>query len=456
MRAQEQSEVDKKDLPAHLTHRAEEDYSYLKDAGDLGDEQSFEEAIKYIPLTARGTVYARVGGQYRTRWDHFTNDNWTDTNDSYYSQRMSVHASLHTGETVRFFGELYHGLTSSGQRALQDDGIDFHQLFAEWTPSLRGPHALSIRFGRQELNFGAARLIGLRDGPNMRRSFDLGRIIYSYNEGSVNLFFGQEVNPRFDAFNNVSNLINEVRASNPRVWGVYAQGPGPIINGTLDVYYLGFEGVSSGFSDSFGDETRHSVGLRSSGKPGDAFSYNTEVIAQFGTHDGNSIRALNIETDWKFYLAQLSGKPAVGLKFDWSTGDKDQGDGVIHTFNPMFVNPAIYSLAGVNTPANLTSFHPSITVYPSPSIVLFLEYAVFYRTTKSDGFYAPPRFQTRQADGISARHIGDVVGFRASWQINRNISASIMSSYFIAGGFIKASGPSNNIFYISPTIDFKI
>ena len=180
---------------------------------------------------------------------------------------MSLHASLHAGEKVRFFGEVYHGLTSSGQRTLQDDEIDFHQLFAEWTPSLRSPHALSIRLGRQELNFGASRLIGMRDGPNMRRSFDLGRVIYRYQKGSINLFFGQEVNPRFNAFNNVSNLINEVRANNPRVWGLYAQGPGPIVDGTLDIYYLGFEGVSSEFSDSFGNETRHSIGIRSSGNP---------------------------------------------------------------------------------------------------------------------------------------------------------------------------------------------
>ena len=34
----------------------------------------------------------------------------------------------------------------------------------------------------------------------------------------------------------------------------------------------------------------------------------------------------------------------------------------------------------------------------------------FYRTTENDGLYAPPRFQTRQADGIRDQHIGDVIG----------------------------------------------
>ena len=71
----------------------------------------------------------------------------------------------------------------------------------------------------------------------------------------------------------------------------------------------------------------------------DRFSYNTEIIVQLGAHDGNSVRAMNIETDWKYYLRKVPGRPALGLKIDWSTGDRKQGDGVIQTFNPLFCQP---------------------------------------------------------------------------------------------------------------------
>ena len=453
--AQDQKERGNPDPPPFQSLRAEEDYTYLHKNNDENPVSVLGDRIKYILIDDKGMFYARLGGQYRVRWEHFTNDNWTDQNDEYYSQRVGLHMSLHAGRQLRLFGEIYHGLTGNQDRLLQDDEIDLHQGFLEWMPLDEPIQSLSIRLGRQEVSLGVSRLIGIRDGPNMRRSFDLGRITYQRGRLSADLFFGQEVNPQFDAFDNESNLFDDANSTSPQVWAIYLQGPGFVSDGSLDVYYIGFDSQTSLFNDVTGKETRHSIGVRSSGKARGVFSYNTELIAQFGQLAGNSIRAFNFETDWKYTVTTGSIRPTFGIKLDWSTGDKEAGDGTIHTFNPLFVNPAIYSLAGVNTPANLTSYHPNITLYPSGSLVVYLEYALFYRTNKNDGFYAPPRFQTRQAGEIEDRHIGDVVGLRIAWQVNRNLSMTLMGSYFIAGAFIQASGPSNDIFYLSPTVDFK-
>ena len=449
-----QEQQSHRDLPPLSALRAEEDYAYLQRVRSK-NELSFEESLKYLNVNQGAGVYARVGGQYRMRWEHFTNDNWTDEVDQYYSQRMNLHVSFHIGDTFRLFGELYHGLTSIEERLFQDDDIDLHQGFIEWNPLQSEQHTLSVRLGRQELSLGASRLIGIRDGPNMRRSFDLAKLTYSYQNATITLFGGKEVQPRFDAFNNVSTVFEELKPSNPRVWAVYAQLPGPVESWVFDVYYIGFQSKSSAFNDVVGQETRQTIGIRSSGNIKGPFSYNTELIAQFGRISGNKIRAFNLETDWKYMFASLPQKPTIGVKLDWSSGDQKQSDGVVHTFNPLFVNPGIYSLAGVNTPANLTSFHPNVTVIPAKDVVVYFEYAVFFRTNTNDGFYAPPRFQTRQADNSNERHIGDVIGLRIAWQINRNVSLTIMSSYYLAGSYIEASGPSNNIFFVSPTLDFK-
>ena len=454
---QQDSEHTMKVPPAIGTFRAEEDYSYLQSRDKSPHASFLGEGLKYIPIHAAGTVYMRLGGQFRTRWDHYTNNGWTEETDQYYSQRISVHASVHAGSHFRLFGELYHGFTSSEDRLFQDDEIDTHQLFLEWVPHERAGHSLSIRAGRQELSLGISRLVGIRDGPNIRRAFDMGRIYYQQDNGfSVNALYGEEVNPRFDAFDNVSHLFEEEGNRNPRIWSLYLQGLSPWLVGVLDAYYIGFHAEASAFNDVVGKETRHSIGVRSSSRPGKHFSYNTELIYQFGRLSGNTIRAYNVETDWKYSFDDAFWKLKAGVKLDWSSGDRKAGDGTVHTFNPLFVNPGIYSLAGVNTPANLTSFHPNVTLYPAKDLVVYLEYALFYRTQDTDGFYAPPRFQTRPADGINSKHLGDVVGLRVSWTINRNTSFTLLSSYFLAGGFIKASGPSNNIFYISPTLSFSI
>jgi len=131
------------------------------------------------------------------------------------------------------------------------------------------------------------------------------------------------------------------------------------------------------------------------------------------------------------------------------------GDDKVQTFNPFFVNPALYSLAAVNTPANSTSLHPNFTVYPAKGISIFVDYALFYRTQANDGLYAPPRFLSREANGLTEKHIGDVLGLQFTYEINRNISFDIRSSYFIAAKFIEATGESENTFYVAPTANFR-
>ena len=60
MGAQEQTEGKEKVPPAPTTLRAEEDYSYLMEESDARDQQSFEEAIKYIPFNESGNLVCEI------------------------------------------------------------------------------------------------------------------------------------------------------------------------------------------------------------------------------------------------------------------------------------------------------------------------------------------------------------------------------------------------------------
>lgn len=452
--AQDTIEAEKLAPPSFKTNRADEDYSYLKDAENSPYSKGFVDALKFIPLSKNKAFYFSLGGQYRPRFEYTNNVDYKDGSENYYSQRLNIHTNIVLGKYIRVFGELYHGYTSDQERLLETDNIDFHQAFIEFKIPIHENKNLSFKFGRQELALGASRLIGNREGPNMRRSFDLVKTKLKIDNTAIVALYGKEVNPRFKAFDNKFTLFDN-EATNPEIWIIGAQFPIKNLNGTNEVYYLGFKSKAAGFSDVFGEEVRHSVGLRRFGTLGKRISYNTEVIYQFGDLDGSTISAFNIETDWKYTLIHTKWTPKIGLKFDWSTGDKATNDGKLQTFNPLFVNPAIYSLAAVNTPANLNSLHPNITVFPMKNVSIYIDYALFYRTTKEDGLYTPPRFQIREANTSSEKHIGDALGIQINYQINRNISFDIRSSYFIPGKFIKASGDSKSIFYIAPTMNFK-
>lgn len=453
--AQEDEKKGKPNPPRLQYNRANENYDYLKDKNENPYKNVVGNTLKYISLNDRKSVYLNFGAQYRPRIEHFSNINWTEENETFYSQRLEFYTDLNIGKHIRFFGELIHGHTSNEKQVPESDEIDLHQGFLEIKFPLGEKSKASFRFGRQEINLGSSRLISIREGPNIKRSFDLAHVSFQLNRVSIRAFYGKTVTPNFEAFDNDFQLFNS-NALNPQVWVTDIKFPIKNLNGTNEVYYIGFHSKTSSFSDVTGLEMRHSIGLRRYGLFGKRFSYNTEIVYQFGDIAHNNIRAFNVETDWKYKLINLQWKPKIGLKLDWSSGDKQSGDGKIQTFNPLFVNPSIYSLAAVNTPANLIAIHPNITFYPFEDCSIYLDYSLLYRTSKNDGLYAPPRFQVRQANGIQEKQIGNVIGLNINYEINYNLEFELKSSYFIAGEFIKASGFSNNTFYISPTLSFKL
>ena len=441
----------KDQLPPIQLVRAEESYLFLRDV--VEKDQVFLQPLKLIGVIKPKGIFLTIGGEYRARFESFTNEGYSTENDAYYSQRLDIHGSLQLGSRLRLFGEVYHGYTSGEERILEDDHIDLHQGFVEVILIDKEVSNMSLRLGRQEIGYGASRLIGIREGPNMRRSFDMGKFAYQMGNGSLNVIYGKELTYSIEAFDNRSNFFDN-GAMNPTIWGIYLQDNAIGKPGHLDFYYFGFNSNTARFNDVIGEETRHSIGVRSHGTRG-RFSFNTEFIYQFGELGTSDISAYNFETDWKYVLVESGWKPTLGLRLDFSSGDANQGDGKIQTFNPMFVNPAIYSLAAVNTPSNLTGFHPNLTIFPANGLSIYMDYALFYRTRSNDGLYTPPRFVLRESNGISEKHIGDVIGLQVNWEINRNISFDLRSSYFMAGKFIEASGNSENTFYIAPTVSLK-
>ncbi|MEM9076189.1 MAG: alginate export family protein [Bacteroidota bacterium] len=451
----QEEEGEKKEPPSFMDDSAEEDYSYLGDEETTAEyERMFAQDLKFIPLGRGKNAYLTLGGQYRPRFESTLNENYTEEDDTYYSQRLNLHGNLHLGKNVRVFVDLFHGLTSGeGDRALEDDELAFHQAYVEFMIPNKENHFL-FTFGRKQLDYGAGRLVSRRDGPNMRRSFDLLKTDYVFNSNTVEVFYGKEVQPDFDVFDNDFALFDS-GSSDPTFWGVYSDFKVGKILGKTELYYLGFHSDFSSFSDVSGEETRHSIGIRRYGTVGKRMIFNTELVYQFGELGDATISAFNFEFDYKYVLIYTPWKPTFGLKFDFSSGDRDTGDDKLNTYSPLFVNPALYSLAAVNTPVNLNGLHPNFKIYPFKDFSIYMDYAFFFRSSKDDGLYTPPRFQIRTADSGSSAYIGSAIGMKILYEINRNIEFEWRSTYFIAGDFIKESGESNNIFYTGPTLEFK-
>ncbi len=434
--------------------RAEENYDFLKKKESRLYEKDYLDAIKLIGLDSAKEVNLRFGGEVRLRVEDFTNRNWEEEEELFYSHRIALHSNLNITKYVRLFGELYHGLLSSEtEEFAQSDQLDWHQGFIEVkTPGAK--KRLSLRLGRQEMTFGATRLVGIREGPNIRRSFDMGRVIFKTFGSKIEVFFGKEVQPLFEIFDNEFSLFDS-KAPNPKLWGLYSQFSFKNDIGKTELYYLGFESPQSFFNDATGEDRRHTIGVRRFGKLRGSLSYNTVVTFQFGETGGKRALGWAFETDWKYQFKDKNWQPELGLKLDVISGDQSFGDDKIQTFNPLFTNPGYFSLAGIIAPVNLVEFHPSFSFQLFKKLKVYLEWASFFRYSKNDGVYAPPRFLNREGQQSEERFIGNQLGCKIAYEFDRHFSFDFDFSYFIAGRFLENTGSHLNMMHIAPSLSYK-
>src|SRR5688572_30015440 len=158
---------------AYKQLRYDEDYGYLQNRSAHSDPF---DAIKFIALGA--DRYLSLGGEIRQRYEYFHNPVWGQEEkdpNGYWLQRYMLHADLHLGNRVRFFGQIKSGIElgrEGGPRGADEDKLDLHQAFVDLRGGSDGKNGLMLRLGRQEIGLGSFRLGSFREGPNVRQSLD--------------------------------------------------------------------------------------------------------------------------------------------------------------------------------------------------------------------------------------------------------------------------------------------
>jgi hypothetical protein len=435
------------DLPSIKALRADENYSILL-KNDTLLKASFLHRSKAIPINKNKSIYLSLGGEFRPRWEHTDNKNWSSkqiTAENFYSQRIMFHTDLHLGKYVRVFGQLTHGFVSLSEPVyVQSDKLDLHQAFAEFTIPIKN-NMIKLRAGRQELLIGSGRLIAFRDGPNSRRSFDMVRIMLDGKGFNSNLFFGREVKVPEGVFDNNS-------ADAPYTWGMDLTADTKKFLGNTAVYYIGFDAKSVKYNDGINPETRHTVGMRRFGNLGKRFKYNTELNYQFGKFGDKTISAFSIEGDWHYTLINTKFKPDFGLKLDYISGDKSTGDNKLGTFNPYFNNPAYFGLITQVAAMNMFDTHPSVKLKLTEKFSATAEADFYWRAQLNDGLYNGGKFLVRPSNNNKNRFIGWQSGLILAYEINRNMKLDNVTYLFTAGDFINTSGDSKSTFYNGMTL----
>jgi hypothetical protein len=434
-------------MPARVYHllREDDDWSFL---ADPAQQQEFWDPIKYIRLRGgRNDWFLSIGGEARQVWEQIGNDNWGEQPfmNGYFNQRYMLYFDVHYGKHVRTFVELKSGLNSfrtGGPRPIDEKKLDFQVGFLE-LGTLKGENSFRLRIGRQELEYGSGRLIDVREGPNVRLSFDGFKIKCKIGSWQVD---GFAVRPDLDNPGFFDNAPNHAVG----FWGVYATHA--LSHKTsLDLYYLGLSRKQATFQRGTAQELRHSLGARISRpvateRPGWDFDY--EGLWQFGSFGSADIRAWTFATDTGYRIPTVPLKPRFSVKADISSGD-DPNSNTLGTFNPLFPKGNYFGVLATTGPGpiNFIDVHPHVETALPHAVTVSVDWIFQWRESLEDGVYAVPGFLIRAADGSRARFVGHRPGTEIRWQANRHLWFQADYGIFYAGRFLKETQPGRHLNY---------
>jgi hypothetical protein len=433
--------------------REDDDWSFL---ADPAEQQDFWDPIKYIPLrSGRNDWILSMGGEAREMWEQIGNDNWGQQSfmNGYFDERYMFYFDVRYGTHVRSFVELKSGLNScriGGPRPIDEKKLDFQAAFIE-VGTGDDRNWIKLRAGRQELEYGSGRLIDVREGPNVRLSFDGFKVKTGFGRWQVD---GFAVRPDLDK----SGFFNNAPDHSVGFWGVY--GVRPLKQSLiLDTYYLGLDRKAAAFNRGVGQEVRHSIGARLSRpvaqtKPGWDFDY--EALWQFGNFGSANIRAWTVASETGYRLPTLPLKPRFSAKADISSGN-DPRTNTLGTFNPLFPKGNYFGVLATAGPGpiNFIDVHPHLETALPHSVTASVDWIFQWRESVRDGVYSVPGFLIIPAGKSNARFVGHRPGTEVHWQANRHLWFQADYGIFYAGKFVKESQPGRNLNYCAFWTGFK-
>jgi hypothetical protein len=419
--------------PQILFNRWQEDWSVL--ANPAVPREPLDD-LKYIALASN--AYLSLGADLRERFE--ANDavnfgvNGTKPED-YVISRLETHADLRW-DGLQAFVQLQSDF-SPGKTVLtpvDQDRLDLEQAFLAYTTKI-GDGILRLRAGRQQIGFDLQRFISIRDGPNVRQSYDALWADYETGDWRFISFFSHPVQDRdlrtFDDYSSNHLTYGGVRAE----YKISDQSEVAVILSQYKQDNAHFLTVS-------GTELRNILDIRYSGHA-DGFDWDAEGMGQSGHIGDESIRAWAVGSRAGYTMSDIYWTPRLGLQIDAASGNSNNK--TLGTFNPLFPNGYYLALAGYTGYTNFIHVKPSLTVKPEENVTAMLAVAAQWRETVSDAVYTQPDIAVPGTVGRGGSYTGTYVQGRIDWQVTPHFATAIEAVRFqVADSIIQAGGHDGN------------
>lgn len=441
--------------PKYFNLRYDEDFSYLGDPNTPYKKDMFD-SIKWIKFSDE--LYMTVGGQARLRFESETNKSFgaaKPSHDAFLLQRYFVHTDIRYQNWLRGFlqGKFAHvNSRDRGGYASLEDHADFHQAFIDITTPIT-EQLVTFRLGRQELQYGAERLISPLDWGNLRRTFDGIKVFADLPNWKIDAFAVRPVLP------DRRNLDDE--DENIDFYGLYTTWKGTLAL-SADFYFLLLKNnndtgtINTNANGNVGRRTLYTVGTRLWGKQKN-WDYETELASQFGTFAGDRVRAWMATVGGGYTFADVAWTPRLGLMYDYASGDRDPTDGTHSTFNQHYpLGHAWLGYLDLFGRSNIHAIKAQLKVKPSKKVTAWADFHTFFADQDRDALYSAGGSATRRSAGGAGSHkFGHELDLAVKIALDVHTTAVVGYSHMWPGGFVSATGDDDAPDLIYALIEYK-
>jgi hypothetical protein len=368
-----------------------------------------------------------VGGQYRMRYhneQNFRGLGLTGRDDDFLLYRTRLFTNVEIGQDLRFYAEMIDAVSTYEKfppRPIEENRTDVLNFFLDGTLWKDGSAKLMGRAGRQELSYGAQRLVSPLDWSDTRRTFDGGKLLWQGRDWNVDGFWVRPTVHDVTAFDK-SNLDEQF-------YGLYSNYKG-FENETVELYWLAYENNLAPFR-------YQTLGGRHASTYG---QWLTEVEGgyQFGDNRDGSDHNAGFVTGGVGRKWDGGWKPQLWVYYDWASGTDDLGasNGFNHLFPLAHYFLGFMDLYGRQ---NIETPNVRLTLQPTERLQLLMWYYYFFLENKNDGPYSVAMTPYALVAPDSA-DLGHELDFTASYTINARTNLLLGYSHFFSGAYYNTPG----------------
>lgn len=410
------------------------DFSYLNDPGY--DGHCLGDCLKLMPVVGGDWGTLDLGGQLRERYHHEWGmgqdltgpgvNRFERTQHDFVLTRLRLYSNWKIADSLRVYCEgILADATDDDHtylpRIIDRNFGDFLNLFID----LGVTDSLTARVGRQELLYGAERLISPLDWANTRRTFDGARMLYKGDGWTSDLFYTYVVPV-------IPNRLDEPDYDQT-FYGSYNT---LTVNDnlTIDAYYIGYDNQNTGAGNDF---SLHTCGLRFNGSLTDNWLFEMEGGPQFGRQSG-----LGLNQSAGFCTCGVGRKlgdllpwtPTLWGYYDYASGNYPGGD--YNRFNDLFpLGHKYFGFIDAVKRQNIQSPNMLLTMAPTKKVSLLCWYWHFMADSQSD---IVPSIGGTPPQSTTSRNFGDELDLIARYNFGPRSNALIGYSHFWRGNKILA------------------